>query len=364
MFLQNFKGKKVLITGHTGFKGSWLSAWLIKLGADICGYSKDIPSDPAMFDCLNIQDDINHNIADILDKEALNKIFSSFKPEIVFHLAAQPIVSESVSNPLLTYETNIIGTANVLECIRKNNSVKSAIMITSDKCYENVEWEYGYRENDALGGKDPYSASKAGAEIVFSSFYRTFLTNERKDLGICTVRAGNVIGGGDWAQDRIVPDTVKSWSKNESVFLRNPIATRPWQHVLEPLSGYLLLAQKLYGKSTSFNGTSFNFGPSSDVIKSVEELIDEMSNHWDGSKKDISSVNTDFNESSLLKLSCDKALKDLSWSPTLSFEETAQFTIDWYLKFYLDNKKNIREYTMNQIDHYESLFLKRNKEIV
>ena len=358
MFLDHYKDKKVLITGHTGFKGSWLTLWLHKLGAKIAGYSIDIPTNPSLFDSLNIEKDIEHNIGDILDIDSLSKVFDDFQPDIVFHLAAQPIVSESIKNPIDTYKTNIIGSANILECIRRSNSVKSAVMITSDKCYENVEWEYGYREVDVLGGKDPYSASKAGAEIIFASYFRSFL-KEKENLGICTARAGNVIGGGDWAVDRIVPDTIKSWSSDLPAVLRNPGSTRPWQHVLEPLSGYLLLAYKLYSNQISKNGSSFNFGPSSDVIKSVEDLIDEMSKYWQGASKDLSKKSKNYNESSLLKLNCDKALKDLSWQSTLTFDETAKFTIDWYLAN--RNQSNIKDFTSNQIDTYQEILFDRNK---
>ena len=358
MFLDHYKDKKVLITGHTGFKGSWLTLWLHKIGAKIAGYSVDIPTNPSLFDSLNIEKDIEHHIGNVLDIDSLSKVFDNFQPDIVFHLAAQPIVSQSIKNPIDTYKTNIIGSANVLECIRQSKSVKSAVMITSDKCYENVEWEYGYREIDLLGGKDPYSASKAGAEIIFSSYFRSFL-KEKKNLGICTARAGNVIGGGDWAVDRIVPDTIKSWSSNLPAILRNPRSTRPWQHVLEPLSGYLLLANKLYNNEISDNGSSFNFGPSSDVTKSVEDLIDEMSKFWKNSSKNLPEQSKNYNESSLLKLNCDKALKELSWQSTLTFDETAKFTIDWYLAN--QNESNIKDFTSSQIDQYEKIMFERNK---
>ena len=357
MFLNHFKNKRVLITGHTGFKGSWLTLWLNNLNAKVSGYSKDIPTNPSLFESLKLEQNIEHNFGDILDYDSLINVFEKFKPEIVFHLAAQPIVSESIKNPIDTYRTNIIGSANVLECIRNTKSVKAAVMITSDKCYENVEWEYGYREIDVLGGKDPYSASKAGAEIIFSSYFRSFLNNDK--LGICTARAGNVIGGGDWAIDRIVPDTIKSWTNNLPAILRNPRSTRPWQHVLEPLSGYLLLAYQLNKNNSLINGTSFNFGPSSDVIKSVEDLIDEMSQYWVGSSKELPKKSKNYNESSLLKLNCDKALKDLSWQPSLTFEETAKFTIDWYINYH--NNKDIMSFTEKQIIEYQDNLFSRNK---
>ena len=358
MFLNHYKNKKVLITGHTGFKGSWLTLWLHKIGANIQGYSKDIPTQPSLFEELKLDEKISHVFGDILDYNALSEVFNNFQPDFVFHLAAQPIVSESIKNPIDTYKTNIIGSANVLECIRNSDSVKSVVMITSDKCYENVEWEYGYREIDQLGGKDPYSASKAGAEIVFSSYYRSFIKN-KKNIGICTARAGNVIGGGDWAVDRIVPDTIKSWTSGKPVELRNPSSTRPWQHVLEPLSGYLLLGHILFENQLKNNGSSFNFGPSSEVIKSVEDLIDEMSNYWENSRKNVPKNKKDYNESSLLKLNCDKALKELNWQPTLSFEETAKFTIDWYLNN--ATSKDIEVFTSSQIEKFQEIFFQRNK---
>ena len=359
MFLNHYKNKKVLITGHTGFKGSWLTLWLHKIGANIQGYSKDIPTQPSLFEELKLEEKISHFIGDILDYNSLSEVFNNFEPDFVFHLAAQPIVSESIKNPIDTFKTNIIGSANVLECIRNSDSIKSAVMITSDKCYENVEWEYGYREIDSLGGKDPYSASKAAAEIIFSSYFRSFL--KEKNIGICTARAGNVIGGGDWAKDRIVPDTIKSWSSNLPVDLRNPLSTRPWQHVLEPLSGYLLLGHYLLHNKSN-NGSSFNFGPSSEVIKSVEDLIDEMSNFWNDAQKNVTENSENYNESSLLKLNCDKALKEIQWKPTLSFEETAEFTIKWYLENNKDNN-NIIKFTNEQIDQYQKLMINRNKSL-
>ena len=254
MFENIYKGKRVLITGHTGFKGSWLCTWLLDLGATVAGFSVDIPTEPSHFEALGLSARIENFKGDVRNKSSLDEAMNKFRPDIVFHMAAQSLVRKSYEDPILTFETNSIGTLNLLDCLRDHPSVIAAILITSDKCYENVEWIWGYRENDRLGGKDPYSASKACAEIISKVYMETFF--KEKGPSIATTRAGNVIGGGDWALDRIVPDCARAWSKGEKVEIRNPNATRPWQHVLEPLSGYLVLGQKLLQGNPEVNSLS------------------------------------------------------------------------------------------------------------
>ena len=265
-----WKNKKVLVTGHTGFKGSWLCLWLNKMGANVSGLSLNDPvSSPNMFSVLNIEKSVKDERGDISDYETCIRTVTKHEPEIVFHLAAQPLVKLSYLDPLKTYNTNILGTANILEAIRHCESVKTIVVITTDKCYENIEKEYAYVETDSLGGFDPYSSSKACAEHIASAYYRSFF--RKKGVGLGTVRVGNVIGGGDWAMDRLIPDMIKSWSKNEKLFIRYPLATRPWQHVLEPLSGYLMLAEALWEEQERFSGP-WNFGPAKNCVKTVQAL--------------------------------------------------------------------------------------------
>ena len=360
MFNNIYKNKKVLITGHTGFKGSWLTSWLLRLGSDIYGVSKDIPTNPSMFIELGLKDKITHFTKDINDLNAIKKILKNIKPDFVFHLAAQPIVSFSYSNPIETITTNVVGTANILESLHHLNHKCIAIIITSDKCYNNVEWPWGYKETDPLGGKDIYSGSKGAAELIINSYYYSFFKDDDSNVKVATSRAGNVIGGGDWAENRIVPDCMRAWSENEIVEIRSPNATRPWQHVLEPLSGYLALGEQLY-KNKKLNGESFNFGPSSDNSQTVETLLQDLSKSWN--IKSTSSAykitdNIKFHEAGLLKLNCDKALFYLKWLPTLNYEELITFTGLWYYKFYLE-EANMFEFTMNQIQTYQNKAFER-----
>jgi CDP-glucose 4,6-dehydratase len=360
MFQNTYKGKKVFITGHTGFKGSWLTQWLILLGAKVKGYSLYIPSTPSMFEVLDLESKIEHQVGDVCDINSLKKSISDFQPDFVFHLAAQALVRRSYDDPTLTFKTNMLGTIHVLEAIKESPSVKAGVFITSDKCYDNVEWEYGYREDDRLGGKDPYSASKACAEIAFSSYFRSYFQNENMPR-IATTRAGNVIGGGDWAADRIVPDCIRTWSKEEATIIRSPKATRPWQHVLEPLSGYLSLGENLFNKTHNVNGESFNFGPGSDVVKTVEELLNEMCKFWKGSEWNISSDQIEGKkEAGLLKLCCDKALFRIDWEPSLTFTETIKMTMGWYNSFYKDYH-NVTDITINQINEYQRIATQRKR---
>ena len=354
MFGGVFKGKKVLITGNTGFKGSWLSIWLHKLGAEVHAVSVDVPTEPSNFRELNLESKINHTFLDIREFNVISDLISAIKPDFIFHLAAQSIVSTSYKDPLRTIGTNILGTSHVLESLRLSNHECVAIIITSDKCYDNVEWLWGYKETDRLGGKDIYSGSKGGAELIFKSYYHSFFRNENSNIKLATARAGNVIGGGDWAKDRIVPDSIRSWSKGDAVTIRNPYSTRPWQHVLEPLSGYLTLALNLHEGKIN-NGDSFNFGPHSDQNINVQKLIKDLSKHWNFTNKNdsFSIAKTDsFHEAGLLKLNCDKALFDLNWKPVLNYEQLITFVGKWYYKYY-KGQTDMFDYTLRQIDEYQ-----------
>ena len=347
------------MTGHTGFKGSWLTTWLLNLGADVAGYSLSIPTVPSHFDELLIEGEIKHYLGDIRDYEKFFSVCEEFKPEFIFHLAAQPLVRDSYENPKETFDVNVTGTLNVMDVIRKmRDTIKVGVIITSDKCYDNVEWVYGYREDDKLGGEDPYSGSKGAAELVVKSYMHSFFKQGYPNL--CTVRAGNVIGGGDWAKDRIIPDVVRSWSINNSVEIRSPYSTRPWQHVLEPLSGYLLLGAELYKENSKHRNQAFNFGPDSKINKNVGELIDEMKRLWENSPGWINKfVDDGKSEANLLKLSCDKANIILKWYPVMDFQETLDFTMSWYVNFY-HNKKSTFDFTNNQINLYTQKAKERN----
>ena len=361
MYFNNFyKGKKVLITGHTGFKGSWLTLWLTKLGATIIGVSKDIPTSPSLFESLNLEKKISHHIIDVRNLEDLTHVIDAEKPDIIFHLAAQAIVSTSFSNPIETFTTNVIGTMNILEVLRTYNKKCQVVLITSDKCYDNVEWVWGYKETDSVGGKDIYSGSKGAAELVIKSYFHSFF-KDNKLINIAVGRAGNVIGGGDWAIDRIVVDCMRAWSRGEVVDIRSPYATRPWQHVLEPLSGYLQLAYDL--SLSKSNGEAYNFGPKSEQNRTVIDLLKGLSKFWklkDESDyfriKDV----IPFHEAGLLKLNCDKALFYLNWESNLNYEENVEFVSTWYYNFY-NEKANMFDFTLGQITKYENLAKERNR---
>lgn len=354
MFSNIYKNKKILLTGHTGFKGSWLTLWLLKLGANIVGVSKDIPTSPSMFEVLNIADKINSYVCDIRDLESFSKIVMSEKPDIIFHLAAQPIVSVSYADPIETITCNVIGTMNMMQILSKIDWPCISILVTSDKSYNNIESIWGYKENDAIGGKDIYSGSKGAAELIIKSYYHSFFENKNHSVKIAVGRAGNVIGGGDWAQDRIIVDTVRAWANKTAVEIRSPNSTRPWQHVLEPLSGYLLLGVKLYNDD-QINGEAFNFGPKPEQNNSVVDLISIMRSYWANSLEFNSYIITDdkpFNEAGLLKLNCDKALFFLNWDATLKYHETVKFTGEWYSNYYLKNIDMV-DFTNQQIEKYE-----------
>jgi len=342
-----FQGKRVLVTGHTGFKGAWLTLWLTELGAEVAGFSKYFPSEPCLFNVLGLKKKIKHFQGDVCDQAQLTKVFRDFKPQIVFHLAAQPIVRTAYQDPKLTFDTNLGGTVNVLECIRSSTDIKAAVIITSDKCYENLSIQRGYHEDDRLGGEDPYSASKACAEIAFSSYFRSFFSHQ-DCLHIATARAGNVIGGGDWAKDRIIPDCVRAWSKKQTAIIRNPQATRPWQHVLEPVSGYLWLGANLLKKE--LNGESFNFGPRYRASHDVKEVVDLFLKFWgEGTWQHVAGASK--KEAMLLQLSPVKTQKKLHWTSTLSFKETVELTAKWYQAYY-SKKTDILDFSYQQIEHF------------
>ena len=361
MLNKNYQGKKVLVTGHTGFKGSWLTAWLLKLGAKVCGLSDQIPTNPSMFVELDLDQKIENHFCDIRDFEGVSKILTEFAPDYVFHLAAQPIVSVSYEDPLSTISTNVMGTAVLLEALRLWNQPCNVVVITSDKCYENVEWVFGYKETDHLGGKDIYSGSKGAAEVIFHAYYNSFFKNPKNKIRLATGRAGNVIGGGDWAKDRIVVDCMKNWADGKIVELRSPEATRPWQHVLEPLSGYLTLGSQL-NSDNRLLGESFNFGPRSEQNRTVLELLTDLSQQWNFNKaEDAYSVtdNIPFHEAGLLKLNCDKALFNLRWEANLSYKECVKMVGEWYYSFY-KMEKDMYKLTLDQITQYEDLAMKRD----
>ena len=328
--IDTYKNKKVLVTGHTGFKGSWLAIWLNMLGADVAGYAFDPKTRKDNFVVTGIKNNIKDIRGDINDQEHLFKTFKKEKPEIVFHLAAQPLVFSSYENPLETFNTNTIGTANILEAIRYSDSVHTGIMITSDKCYENKETFWGYRENDALGGHDPYSASKGAAEMIINSYRKSFMAQNEK--AIASARAGNVIGGGDWSKFRLVPDIIKALESDQPVELRNPESTRPWQHVLEPLGGYLLLGTKLIEDPQKY-AEPWNFGPFPHHVKPVKNLVKKLIYYYGkGYWKDVSKEQN-LHENKLLTLDITKAITKLDWQPQLNLDETIQWTADWYKNY-------------------------------
>jgi len=346
-----FDDRRIVITGHTGFKGSWLSLWLHQLGAKIVGLSLDVRTQPAHFEAAELTRLVQDHRADLRDGDAIRRLVREAQPDFVFHLAAQALVRRAYTDPVETWQTNTLGTVNILEALRELKKPCVAVLITSDKCYDNVEWVWGYRETDALGGPDPYSASKGAAELAIRSYVRSYFPKDGP-VRIGVGRAGNVIGGGDWAEDRIVPDCVRAWSRGETVQLRNPLATRPWQHVLEPLSGYLTLAMALYADA-KLHGEPFNFGPPAQQDHSVRELVSTMANHWDQVRsKDIAAQDGGPHESGLLKLNCDKALHHLHWHAVWDFETTVRETALWYRRYYQASQTSIADFSLQQIAAY------------
>lgn len=327
-FLSAFRGRRVLVTGHTGFKGSWLVFLLKEIGAEVLGYALPPKQPDSHFTSLGLAQSIHHVEGDVRDEAKLTATMVEFRPEIVFHLAAQALVRLSYTEPRRTFETNVMGSVNLLESVRQCESVRVLVYITSDKCYENVEWVWGYRENDRLGGHDPYSASKAAAEIAFAAYTRSFFAH-RPQLGAATTRAGNVIGGGDWAPDRIVPDCIRAIRDGHPIRLRNPAATRPWQHVLEPISGYLLLASRLQQAPETFGG-AWNFGPPAGEVRMVREVAERIVARFGKGSIAMESGDVRHHEAQLLQLNCDKAQQLLGWRPRWNVEQTLTATADWY----------------------------------
>lgn len=356
-FKDIYRGKRIMVTGHTGFKGSWLCIWLKELGADVIGYSLEPPSIPNNFEACNLKSKITNIHGDVRDEEYLISIFEKYSPEFVFHLAAQPLVRFSYKEPKLTYETNVIGTVNVLEAVRKTNSVRSCIIVTSDKCYENREWVYGYRETDPLGGYDPYSSSKGCAELVSQAYIKSFFS-QREDIGVASVRAGNVIGGGDWGTDRLLPDCIHALSTDNTILIRNPMAIRPWQFVLEPLYGYLLLAIKLIERPKDYRG-AWNFGPNNECCIPVSKMVDKVINYWGpGDWREVSGEYDNKYEMNLLKLNYDKAYSFLKWQGVLSIDSAIEMTVKWYKTFYQSHVPDMYDYCVDQIVEYTKIIAK------
>ena len=337
MFENFYRNRRVFVTGHTGFKGSWLSEWLLLLGARPVGYSLPSQTEPALFNQLGLESRMDHQIGDIRNRQELANAIHSAQPDVVFHLAAQALVRRSYKEPVETFETNLLGTVHLLDALRSLSSPCSAVIVTSDKCYENQEWPFGYRENDPLGGHDPYSSSKACAELATQSFRQSFFTRQSSNpVAIASARAGNVLGGGDWAQDRIMPDCIRALAKGKPIPVRNPDATRPWQHVLEPLSGYLQLGRLLFPGPKGVNEAmcaAFNFGPNVDSNRSVRFLVQKVCECWPGEWQDQSDPQTP-HEAHSLSLSVDKAWHHLRWKPVWDFDTTIKETVRWYREFY------------------------------
>ena len=347
-----WKNKKILITGHTGFKGSWLTIWLKKLGADITGFSKSVPTNPSLFETANIEKDIKSVVGDIQNYELLKETISKCEPEIIFHMAAQSLVIKSYSNPIETFSTNVMGTVNLLYAVKETKKPKIVINITSDKCYENNESLEGYTEDDPMGGYDPYSSSKGCAELITKSFRKSFFSSDHENnIGLASVRAGNVIGGGDWAENRLIPDIIRAIKNKENVKIRNPNALRPWQHVLDPLNGYISLAEKLWDDQKK-HSEGWNFGPEKNEVKPVSWIIEEFNELW---KNKINWVvgNNELHEANNLILNCQKAKSRLGWNSKINTETALKMTIEWYTKYF--DGKNMREVTEEQIIEFQKL---------
>lgn len=354
MFDSIYQNKTVLITGHTGFKGSWLSIWLKHLGANVIGYALKPPTNPSLFELCNLKTWLTHIEGDVRDFNHLKETITKYKPEIIFHMAAQSLVRRSYLDPVETYSTNIMGTVYLLEAIRHAGGVKAVINVTSDKCYENKEWVWGYRECDPMGGYDPYSSSKGCAELITNAYLKSYFNSENYNehsVSLCTVRAGNVIGGGDWADDRLIPDCIKAMITNKPIRIRYPDAVRPWQHVLEPLYGYLLLAQCLYQDGSAFAG-GWNFGPNHEDVKPVRWVVDHIVQMW-GNDACWEVVQDDHpHEANCLKLDCSKAKSKIGWYPQWNLETALEKTVEWY-KAYC-NKEDMFQMTKDQIKLYET----------
>lgn len=346
-------GKVVLLTGHTGFKGSWLSLWLQSMGAKVIGYALPAPTNPSLFVVANVAEHMVSIESDIRDFTALSSVFNKYQPEIIIHMAAQPLVRYSYANPIETYSTNVMGTVHVLEAARLTSSVRAIVNVTSDKCYENREWPWGYRENEPMGGHDPYSNSKGCSELVTSAYRNSyFYPDNYKDHGVALAsgRAGNVIGGGDWAEDRLIPDIMRAIAKGEPVYIRNPNAIRPWQHVMEPLSGYLVLAQKLYEENSSY-AESWNFGPSDQDAKPVQWIVDNLTHSWGEGASWVLDSGDHPHEAHYLKLDCSKAKARLNWVPKWHLDEALAKIVKWQKHY--QQGSDMKEVTLKQIADYQ-----------
>lgn len=361
-FNNAYKERRVLVTGHTGFKGSWLTTWLVSLGAEVCGYSNGVPTTPSLFGASGLAAHIRHEVGDVRDLARFSTILEDFRPAFVFHLAAQAIVSVSYGDPLETISVNVMGTATVLDALRCVSWPCTAVIITSDKAYDNLEWPWGYRETDRLGGKDVYSGSKGSAELIFNSYLHSFFRKSGCPMRLATARAGNVIGGGDWAADRIVADCIRAWNSGANVQIRSPKATRPWQHVLEPLSGYLALGAKLAADET-LSGESFNFGPRAEQNATVLDLLSALAAVWgfeDPQQSFRITNDIPFHEANLLKLNIDKALLMLQWEPNLYYSECVDLTGGWY-RDVVKRGADALQLTMKHIETFETLAAERRR---
>ncbi len=354
MDLDFYKGKKVLVTGHTGFKGSWLSVILSNAGADVVGYSSCSKNNVRLFDLCGIEKEITHIKGDVRDYSHLLNVIEQYQPEIVIHMAAQPLVRESYINPLATYETNVMGTVNVLEAVRQTSCVRSVVNVTTDKVYKNNEWEWGYRENEPLDGYDPYSNSKSCSDLITGSYRNSFFTNSK--VGISTVRAGNVIGGGDFATDRIIPDCVRAAITDNDIVIRNPFSTRPYQHVLEPLFAYLLIAEKQYNDA-DYSG-SYNVGPDDLDCFETYRLVEKFINYWGGNLKWIDKSDGGPHEANFLKLDCSKLKKTFGWSPCWNLDVAIQKVVEWTKCW--NSGEDVRECMNNQISAYLFDYVRKN----
>lgn len=343
-----WKNKRVLITGHTGFKGSWLSLLLSSWGAEVTGYALNSPSQPSLFDEVKLQELINSIEGDVRDFGHLKRVIQESQPNVIFHMAAQSLVLPSYKDPISTYATNVMGTVNLLEAVRQVNTTKVVVNVTSDKCYENKEWLWGYRENEPMGGYDPYSNSKGCAELVTSAFRNSFFSKDNT-VALASVRAGNVIGGGDWATNRLIPDIIRAFAQGEVVTIRSPNAIRPWQHVLEPLRGYITLAENMWSDSTKFS-QGWNFGPNEADVKTVQWITEHLARTWPTKGNWQLDKNPQLHEANYLKLDCSKAKKMLRWEPVLNLERSLEWIVLWYDQFY--KKEDIREVTLKQIREY------------
>ncbi|MBO9541909.1 CDP-glucose 4,6-dehydratase [bacterium] len=354
-FADSYRGKTVFITGHTGFKGSWLALWLTRLGAKVVGYALPPSGEQTLFEDLRLAELVTHIVGDVRDRNVLAQAMQTHRPDVVFHLAAQSLVRPSYAEPVETFETNVMGTVNLLEAVRQTSSVRACVVVTSDKCYENREWIYAYRENDAMGGFDPYSASKGCAELVTSSYRRSYFPPESHavhGVGLASVRAGNVIGGGDWAVDRIVPDCMRALMNEQAIQVRNPSAIRPWQHVLEPLAGYLWLGSRLLQNAPTYS-EGWNFGPHGTSNITVQAIVEAILQRW-GSGSWVRPVESEApHEAHFLKLDITKAVNALGWQPVFDINATIDAVVDWYAAYHHDAHLDVRAFTLRQIEAYE-----------